>query len=190
MVSKVKGFTSFLLLIILKSESSTVEGTGDGRHAHAPQTRQRGGKSLPEDVHPCFEVESVSPQALQGCLLTMSLAEGWNRLWNTGYLQSKGARCWFVWEKQLRGMDVRAKGSASPFWCDIQTELNTLGQEWQSSHTAKGTSLPFGSGEEENPPFCLLVVTVIRQLYPHISCLWKCTHTFLCKNTFFFFFWY
>lgn len=64
MVSKVQGFISFLLLIFLKSESSTVEGTGDEMHAHAPQTRWRLSKSIPEDVHLCFVVESVSAQAL------------------------------------------------------------------------------------------------------------------------------
>lgn len=189
MVSKVQGLISFLLLIFLKSESSIVEGTGDERHVHAPQTRWRWSKSMPEDAHECFGLESVSPQARQGWLLTMWLAVWWNRLlsralWNTGYLGSKGDRCWFVWEGQLRGMDVRAKGSASPFWCGTQTELNTLGQEWQSPHTVKGTSLPFGSGEEENPPFSLLVVTVARQWYPMCSCLLKCSHTFLCKNPF------
>lgn len=156
MVPKVQGFISFFL-IFLKSESSPVEGTGDERHVHAPQTRWRLSKPMPEGAHPCFGVESVSPQALQGWLLTLCLAEVEQALVQ-GSVEDR------LFTVKRRWMLVCLRGTAQGHGCESQglsTSIlvcctdwwNSLGQEWQSPYTVKGTSLPFGSGEEENPPF-------------------------------------
>lgn len=138
MVPKVQGFISFFL-IFLKSESSPVEGTGDERHVHAPQTRWRLSKPMPEGAHPCFGVESVSPRHSRADCWPCAW-QRWNRLlfralWkiihsqkemDAGLSERDSSGAW-MWEPRAqhfhsgvlhRLMEFFGAGMAEPLHCE------------------------------------------------------------------------
>lgn len=61
-ISQLQGQINLLLVIVLKSESITIEVIalrGDERYVSVPQTSWKWSKSIPEGTHPCFDTTAV-----------------------------------------------------------------------------------------------------------------------------------